>query len=83
MNDLRKSIIEEMKRMENKTKKELGDHIDRRRYCCYCTWWFRFYVNCTTKQARNELNKMEKEGIVTSDKTQKNNTKWLLVKQGD
>lgn len=46
----------------------------------FCTWWFRFDVTpYTTKQIRRELEKMRGEGLVTSDHSQRNNTKWSLV----
>lgn len=78
---LRKSIIAEMQRHELKINKELGDHSNRNRYYSYCTWWFKLHIDCTTAEARSELNRMQKDGLVTSDKSQRNNTKWLLVKE--
>lgn len=80
-NELRKAIIAEMQRKEIETNKDLGEHLNRSRYCSYCTWWFKFHIACTTAQARRELEKMEVEGIVIADRTQTNNTKWLLVEE--
>jgi len=47
----------------------------------FCTWWFRFHIEpFTTKQVRRELEKMERDGLVESDRSQSNNTKWRLTK---
>jgi hypothetical protein len=44
------------------------------------TWWFRFHIEpFTTKQIRRELELMKREGLVESDHSQSNNTKWKLV----
>jgi hypothetical protein len=46
----------------------------------FCTWWFRFDVTpYTTKEIRRELEKMRNDGLVTSDHSQRNNTKWSLA----
>lgn len=46
----------------------------------FCTWWFRFHVEpFDTKTIRAELVKMEREGLVASDHSQSNNTKWALT----
>ncbi|PUB43179.1 hypothetical protein [Pseudomonas sp. GV047] len=46
----------------------------------FCTWWFRFHIEpFTTKQIRRELELMKREGLVESDHSQTNNTKWKLV----
>ncbi|MGY2209933.1 hypothetical protein [Pseudomonas pergaminensis] len=46
----------------------------------FCTWWFRFHIEpFTTKQIRRELELMTREGLVESDHSQSNNTKWKLV----
>lgn len=48
----------------------------------FCTWWFRFDVMPhTTKEIRRELGRMEKEGLVISDRSQRNNTKWSLTEE--
>ena len=47
----------------------------------FCTWWFRFHIEpFTTKQIRRELELMKREGLVESDHSQSNNTKWKLIK---
>lgn len=47
----------------------------------FCTWWFRFHIEpFTTKQIRRELELMKREGLVESDHSQSNNTKWRLTK---
>lgn len=46
----------------------------------FCTWWFRFHIEpFTTKQIRRELESMKRDGVVESDHSQSNNTKWKLV----
>lgn len=46
----------------------------------FCTWWFRFHIEpFTTKQIRRELERMERDGLLESDHSQSNNTKWKLV----
>ena len=48
----------------------------------FCTWWFRFHIEpFTTKQVRRELERMERDGLIESDHSQSNNTKWKLVQQ--
>ena len=48
----------------------------------FCTWWFKFHVSGAsgTPEIRRELERMEREGLVESDRTQTNNTKWRLTK---
>jgi hypothetical protein len=47
----------------------------------FCTWWFRFHIApFTTKQVRRELESMKRDGLVESDHSQSNNTKWRLTK---
>jgi hypothetical protein len=47
----------------------------------FCTWWFRFHIEpFTTKQVRRELECMKRNGLVESDHSQSNNTKWRLTK---
>ena len=50
----------------------------------FCTWWFKFHVSGArdTKEIHRELESMERDGLVTSDHGQRNNTKWRLVEQG-
>lgn len=45
------------------------------------TWWFKFTIPAETKAIRKELEAMEREGLVTSDRRQTNNTKWALVER--
>jgi hypothetical protein len=46
----------------------------------FCTWWFRFHIEpFTTKQVRRELERMERDGLLESDHSQSNNTKWKLI----
>jgi hypothetical protein len=48
----------------------------------FCTWWYRFHIEpFTTKQIRRELERMERDGLLESDHSQSNNTKWKLVEQ--
>jgi hypothetical protein len=48
----------------------------------FCTWWYRFHIEpFTTKQVRRELERMERDGLLESDHSQSNNTKWKLVEQ--
>ncbi|SFX16496.1 hypothetical protein SAMN03159390_00586 [Pseudomonas sp. NFACC49-2] len=49
----------------------------------FCTWWFKFHVSGArdTPEIRRELERMERDGLVESDRSQRNNTKWRLVKQ--
>lgn len=50
--------------------------------CCgwYPTWRFKFrLIQYDTPAIRSELNRMEKDGIVVSDRSQSNNTMWQLV----
>ena len=76
---LREDIIAEMQRYENKMIGDLGNTYYRKRYAAYCTWWFKKRFKIPTAQVRTELVRMEKEGLVTADRSQSNNTKWLLV----
>lgn len=47
----------------------------------YCTWWFRLHIDgTTTKESRQELERMEKEGLCESDHSMSNNTQWRLKK---
>ncbi|MNJ37881.1 hypothetical protein D3C77_327170 [compost metagenome] len=48
----------------------------------FCTWWFKFHVSGAsgTPEIRRELERMEKEGLVESDRSQSNNTKWRRIK---
>lgn len=48
----------------------------------FCTWWFKFHVSgaSDTPEIRRELERMEREDLVESDRSQSNNTKWRLTK---
>lgn len=67
MNQLREDILDYM-RYEKGNKNEI-----------LCTWWFKFHIPHATKAIRRELEKMEREGLVTSDRSQPGNTKWAMV----
>ena len=71
---LRAAIIAEMDRAKEAGEMPFG----------YCTWWFKFkLIAWTTPTIRKELERMEREGIVTADRSQRNNTKWRLVEYGN
>jgi hypothetical protein len=76
---LREQIIAEMKKREDKQKEAFGELFSREAFAWYCTWWFKFSIPKTTAEIRRELEKMEREKIVKSDREQSNNTKWMLV----
>lgn len=49
----------------------------------FCTWWFKFRIGGhTTSEFRRELERMERDGLVTADREQTNNTKWRLTGAG-
>lgn len=79
MNDLRQLIINEMKLNEKTQEQHFNDIYDRNVFGWYCTWWFKFAIDQPTKFIRRELDKMERDGLVKSDRSQSNNTKWLLI----
>lgn len=64
---LRDKIIAYMRQKERSTRGE------------FCTWWFKFHIDSDTKTIRRELERMEREGLVTSDRSHSNNTKWRLA----
>ena len=64
---LREKIIAYMHQKEQSTRGE------------FCTWWFKLHIDSDTKAIRRELEKMEREGLVTSDRSQSNNTRWRLA----
>ena len=49
----------------------------------YCTWWFKLKIPRATRVIRQELERMERDGLVTADRSQSNNTKWRLVEHDD
>jgi hypothetical protein len=75
---LREQIIAEMQRHE----KENSDKFPTwgRQMCApYCTWWFKFKLPFTTAEIRRELDRMERDKLVTANREQSNNTKWMLA----
>lgn len=86
MTELRQQIIAEMKRFDAKQRAEWGDRYSPR-FSQYCTWWFRGRAGIPVDKARAELKRMERDGLVTADRSQTNNTHWLLTdaiaKQGE
>lgn len=73
MEELRAAILAEMQRQLNDEKASLPKMI------WYCTWWFKFAIPHETKVIRRELERMEQEGLVVSDRSQSNNTRWRLT----
>lgn len=76
---MRKLIISEMRGKETQDNNMgLTGHG-------YATWWFKFEMPFKTIEIRKELLKMEREGLVKADRSQRNNTKWFLTeaKQSD
>ena len=65
-----------------KLRAEIIAYMREKQSVC-CTWWFKLYIKASTSEIRAELIKMEKDGIVTADRSQSNNTKWLLVESAD
>ena len=71
---LRAAIIAEMNRGEEAGEMPFG----------YCTKWFKFKLLAwTTPTIRKELERMERDGLVTADRSESNNTKWRLVEHGN
>lgn len=63
-------------------REEIIEYMSNSKLSCrgwFHTWRFRFHMPYETKQIRRELEKMEREGLVTSDHDQSNNTGWALV----
>ncbi|WP_342624973.1 hypothetical protein [Pseudomonas alkylphenolica] len=67
---LREKIIDYMQQREQSTR------------AWFCTWWFTFHVAGVsgTPEIRRELERMQRDGLVESDREQTNNTKWRLIK---
>ncbi|MFZ6655916.1 hypothetical protein [Undibacterium sp. TJN19] len=76
---LRELVVAEMQRHEKMRQRDYPGTFYRERDAMYCTWWFKERIKFSTIQVRAELLKMKKEGLVTADISQSNNTKWLLV----
>lgn len=66
---LRAAIVSEINRAKAAHEMQFG----------YCTWWFKLRIPFSTKVIRQELKRMERDGIVTADRSQSNNTKWRLT----
>jgi len=80
--ELRAAIIAEMRRKKEVDRavwKTIGDLTWFERTWGYCTWWFKFEIPRETKEIRRELEKMERDGLVTADRSRSNNTLWKLV----
>lgn len=75
---LRDEIIAEMRRYMAAQDETFPEWATPYKYE-YCTWWFKFHIPHTNKEVRRELERMEREGIVTSNRREKNNTRWNLV----
>ena len=79
--ELREAIIAEMNR-EKAERLKCGDVSDKawpEKSWGYCTWWFKFKIPLPTKVIRKELERMERDGLVTADRSRSNNTLWKLV----
>lgn len=76
---LRGKITEELMCYAKKQAAFFGAYYADKSVFSYCTWWFRHKTGVTTCEVRRELRKMEKDGLVTADRSQRNNTKWSLV----
>lgn len=82
--ELRGLIIAEMKRRrESDAEKYTWIYKNTGKAHEYCTWWFKFKVPFTTKVIRAELERMERDGLVTSDRSESNNTRWMLTDKGE
>jgi hypothetical protein len=76
---LRGKITEELRCYAKKQGAFFGAYYANRSVYSYCTWWFKNNIGVSTREVRRELEKMEKDGLVTADRSQRNNTKWSLV----
>lgn len=81
---LRAAIIAEIGRGKAEARErwaEYGEDFLARheKTFAYCTWWFKSRIPFATKAIRQELERMECDGLVTADRSQSNNTKWRLV----
>lgn len=45
----------------------------------YRTWWFKFHIPFETTEVQQELERMERDGLVTVDRRQSINAQWWLV----
>lgn len=82
--DLRAAIIAEINRAKAVGRDTWAEHGEdallwHDKTFAYCTWWFKFKIPKTTKVIRQELERMEREGLVTADRSRSNNTLWRLV----
>ena len=82
--ELRALILAEMKRRKAKDIASVPSlYAYRGNIHEYCTWWFKFKVPFTTKVIRAELERMERDGLVASDRSQSNNTRWILTDKAE
>ncbi|MFK0090971.1 hypothetical protein ACIQUS_27280 [Pseudomonas sp. NPDC090755] len=70
---------------EKSLREKIIDYMQQREQSprgWFCTWWLKFHVSGAsgTPEIRRELERMEKNGLVESDRNQSNNTKWRLIK---
>lgn len=79
--DIREKVLIELLRYENDQTQKHGAEY-RKFWCRYPTWWFKHRTDLTNKDARKALDRLEREGFVESDKSESNNTKWLLTDAG-
>jgi hypothetical protein len=70
---LRTKLIAEMRRHSDQRK----GYSERDKY--YPTWWFKGQIGVSATVARNELKKMEAEGLVKANRRQSNNHRWVLI----
>lgn len=74
---LRRAIVKEMQAAKKRWV-ELG-LLETSDPFKYPTWWFKHSIAYSTKEVRKELILMEREGLLISDRSQSNNTLWVLV----
>lgn len=64
-------------------REQIIEYMKDSRFSCrgwYPTWRFKFrLIQYDTPAIRAELNRMEKDGLVVSDKSQSNNTMWQIA----
>lgn len=77
---IREEIISTMREFKEHQRRVFGE-MYHPRYSAHCTWWFKSRINYSTAEVRRELLRMEKDGIVTADRRQSNNTKWILIEE--
>ena len=71
--------------MSNKLREDITAYMRKQSMSSggwFCTWWYRHHIDhgaLGTRAIRKELERMEKAGLVRSDHSQMNNTKWQLT----